>query len=282
MKLQKRMIFGRLPRRFHLSLTAIIVTSFALTVHASPAEEEEPQQQVDVTQKVYVLECAVDESVWNLPPQGLHWKALHKMLDEQAAQLIEITDRAEVDNSIYLDTEGLRLYVSSHEGLRTLKQLPEESSEHITLAYLIRNLLGRRYAERGIEPDRIPVHGQAGKKPGNQGMLLVKGGEYVRPGHYFTSQSAELAKRTGEKYKVGVPAFFIDKYKVTNAEYCEFLNDGNPGYWNSVAWSNIERNDDGRFLVDAEEARWPVIAVNWYQAAGYAEWAGKRLPTEAE
>jgi formylglycine-generating enzyme required for sulfatase activity len=80
-----------------------------------------------------------------------------------------------------------------------------------------------------------------------------------------------------------VPAeIWIDKYKVANEEYCRFLNDGNPGYWNSAPWSNIQRGPDGRFTVDADKAKWPVNAVNWYQAAGYAEWVGKRLPTEAE
>ncbi|MFH1922789.1 MAG: SUMF1/EgtB/PvdO family nonheme iron enzyme, partial [Planctomycetota bacterium] len=145
-----------------------------------------------------------------------------------------------------------------------------------------RNLLGRRYAETGIEPDRIPVNRQAGKKLGTEGMVLIEGGEYVRPGHYYTSQSAELGERTGERYHVRVLSFHIDKYKVTNEEHCRFLNDGNPGYWNSAPWSNIKHNTDGRFTVDADKAKWPVIAVNWYQAVGYAEWAGKRLPTEAE
>ena len=95
-------------------------------------------------------------------------------------------------------------------------------------------------------------------------------------------QSAELGERTGEKYRVRVSPFWIDKYKVTNAEYCRFLNDGNSGYWNSAPWSNVQRNPDGRFTVAVDKAKWPVIAVNWYQAAGCGEWAGKRLPTEAE
>jgi len=255
---------------------AVVLTS------ASAADRGQPKKQTGAMQKVYLLDCPADETVWRLPPKGLHWQKLHQMLDGKARQLIKVTDRAKVDQSLYFDIEGLRLYVSSRECLQTFRQLPAESSERITSGYLIRNLLGRRHAEIGIEPDRIPVRGSTGKKFGTSGMVLIRGGEYVRPGHYHTSQSAELGERNGEKYHVRVSSFFIDKYKVTNEEYCRFLNDGNPGYWNSARWSNIERNPDGQFCVDTEKAKWPVIAVNWYQAVGYAEWAGKRLPSEAE
>jgi formylglycine-generating enzyme required for sulfatase activity len=182
----------------------------------------------------------------------------------------------------FVDTQGLRLYVASPECLRKLQQLPSESADRITFDYLVRNLLLRRYGETGIEPDRIPVRGSEGRKLGTRGMVFLPGGEYVRPGHYYTSQSAELGERAGEKYRVRVSPFWIDKYKVTNEEYCRFLNDGNPGYWNSAPWSNIRRDKDGRFTVEGDKAKWPVIAVNWYQAAGYAEWSGKRLPTEGE
>jgi formylglycine-generating enzyme required for sulfatase activity len=82
----------------------------------------------------------------------------------------------------------------------------------------------------------------------------------------------------------------MDKYKVTNAEYCRFLNDGNPAYWSPPGkqyWypqlpDAITRDKDGRFVVELERSATPVTGISWYQAAGYAEWAGKRLPTEAE
>jgi iron(II)-dependent oxidoreductase len=232
--------------------------------------------------KTYRLVRPDKADVFKLPPKDLHWQDLHKRLDEQARRLIHVVERSKVDPSLYLDTEGLRLFVSSRECLKAFQLLPLESNEQITLAYLIRNLLLRRYSETGVEPDRVPVQGNAGKKLGTREMVFIRGGEYVRPGHYYTSQSAELGERKGEKYKVRVSSFWIDKYKVTNEDYCRFLNDGNPGYWNSAVWSNINRDKDGLFRVDADKAKWPVVAINWYQAAGYAEWAGKRLPTEAE
>ncbi len=232
--------------------------------------------------KTYRLACPDGADVFKLPPKDLHWQELHRILDEKAGQLIQIVDHDQVDSTLFIDTEGLRLYVASAECRTRFEQLPRESAEQMTLAYLVRNLLLRRYSATGVEPERIPVRGDAGKKLGKEGMVEIKAGEYVRPGHYFTSQSAEIGERTGEKYKVKVSAFHIDKYKVTNEDYCRFLNDGNPGYWNSANWSNITRDADGRFQVVAEKAKWPVIAVNWYQAAGYAKWAGKRLPTEAE
>jgi hypothetical protein len=235
---------GHFYRSLRMSALAVIAAHYALTGHARAADEQ-----------VFVLECPTDATVWNLPPKGLHWKTLHKLLDDKAAQLIKIIDRSKVGQSFHLDIEGLRLNVSSRECLATFKKLSLESTERITPGYLIRNLLGRRYRETGIQPDRIPITGDAGKKLGTQGMVLIKGGEYVRPGHYYTSQSAELSERRGDKYRVRVSDFHIDKYKVTNEEYCRFLNDGNSGYWNSAPWSNVKRDKNGLFYVDEDNGR---------------------------
>ena len=158
---------------FALATHSLVVTAFS----ADPGRQDSSRQEV------YLLDCPSDESIWKLPPQGLYWRTLHKMLDEKAGQLIKVADRDKVEQSLYVDIEGLRLYVSSSECLKTFKQLPAESGERITSGYLIRNLLGRRYAETGIEPDRVPVTGQADTKLGIEGMVLIKGGEYVRPGH---------------------------------------------------------------------------------------------------
>lgn len=241
----------------------------------------EPGPQAGMA-KTYLLTFPDGGDALKLPPKDLHWKELHKLLDEKARQLIHVVDRSRVDPELHFDVEGLRLFAESRDCLDALWRLPSESAERVTPAYLVRNLLLRRYSETGVEPDRIPVRGEAGKKQGTQGLVLIKGGEYVRSGRYYTSQSAELGERKGERYKVRVSSFRIDKYKVTNEEYCRFLNDGNPGYWNSAPWSNVSRDKDGRFSVAPEKVRWPVVAVNWYQAVGYAEWAGKRLPSEAE
>jgi len=87
--------------------------------------------------------------------------------------------------------------------------------DHKAAQLIVRNLLLWRSGETGIERDRIPVRGSEGRKLGTGGMVLLAGGEYVRSGHYYTSQSAELGERTGEKYRVRVSSFWIDKYKVT-------------------------------------------------------------------
>ena len=67
-------------------------------------------------------------------------------------------------------------------------------------------------------------------------------------------------------------AYFIDAYPVTNAEYAVFLKDTEhppPPHWKN-----------GDFA--AEAANLPVVHVSWHDSNAYAEWAGKRLPTEAE
>ena len=242
-----------------------------------------PKSTAAATGPVYVLTCPKDRSLLTRPQTGDGWKELHRQLDLRARAIIHVVDRSKVDASLFVDSSGIRLYADSKACRKTFNELPADSESSITLSWLVRDLLGRRYAETGVEPEMIPINNSIAKTCGNDGLVLIKGGEFERSGRYFTSQSAELAERTGDKYRVKVPAFYIEKYKVTNAEYCRFLNAGNPGYWNWSSWNQaIARNADGRFVVAKGHEKRPVVGVNWYQASGYTKWMGRRLPTEAE
>ncbi len=101
--------------------------------------------------------------------------------------------------------------------------------------------------------------------------------------------------------KEPVPAFLLDRDPVTNREYKEFVDAG--GYEDPGFWREPFRDGDGtlshaeamaRFtdtvgrpgpagweLGDAPpgKADHPVTGVSWFEAAAYAAWAGKRLPT---
>ena len=86
---------------------------------------------------------------------------------------------------------------------------------------------------------------------------------------------------------VYVDAFYIDKYEVTNAQYKEFL-DSNPK-WRKEEHSIDHGHAGGCYLFDWNEdtyprgeADYPVSFVSCEAAAAYAQWVGKRLPTEAE
>jgi serine/threonine protein kinase/dienelactone hydrolase len=97
--------------------------------------------------------------------------------------------------------------------------------------------------------------------------------------------------------------YFLDRFEVTNKQYKEFIDKG--GYWKKEYWKN-------KFLKGGEELTWeramaqfvdgtgrpgpatwqggdypegqedyPVSGVSWYEAAAYAEFAHKSLPTGA-
>ena len=199
---------------------------------------------------------------------------------------IDAVDRSKIRRHLFVDMAGLRLWAADADSLKRLKALAAQP----TGAAQLRNLVARKIMETGVEPDRIPVRGDEGKRLGTQNMVLIKGGEYTRPGIYWDASGGGLGKDDkpfrGDKYRVRVSSFYIDKYKVTNEDYCRFLNDGNAGYWtpwNLRIGKAVEGRNRGKFVpADRLLSRHPVVLVNWYQAKGCAEWAGKRLPTEAE
>jgi formylglycine-generating enzyme required for sulfatase activity/dienelactone hydrolase len=104
-----------------------------------------------------------------------------------------------------------------------------------------------------------------------------------------------------ENRKVKLPEYWLDKYEITNREFKKFIDAGgyrDRKYWvqpfvkngRTLTWEQAMaefRDPTGR----PGPATWelgaypegqdeiPVSGVSWYEAAAYASWAGKTLPT---
>jgi gamma-glutamyl hercynylcysteine S-oxide synthase len=82
--------------------------------------------------------------------------------------------------------------------------------------------------------------------------------------------------KDGRQHDVG--AFYIDRYPVTNADFARFLQQ--TGY-RPADTTNFLRHWVGNRVPEGLE-RHPVVYVSLGDVRAYADWAGKRLPTEAE
>ena len=71
-------------------------------------------------------------------------------------------------------------------------------------------------------------------------------------------------------HAVFVDAFYVDIHEVTNARYQQFVSA--TGYPPPPLWHDSKFNKPND----------PVVNVRWRDAVAYANWANKRLPTEAE
>jgi hypothetical protein len=77
-----------------------------------------------------------------------------------------------------------------------------------------------------------------------------------------------------ESRAVELPAFWIDRYPVTNAQYLAFVEAAKhprPSWWGR--WGGV---------FPAEYADHPVVGVSGQDAVAYSAWAGKRLPSAEE
>lgn len=79
------------------------------------------------------------------------------------------------------------------------------------------------------------------------GMALIPAGQFINGPE-------------GKEQRISLPAFSMDVYEVTNAEYAKVRPHDYP----------------------ADKANHPVVNVSWYDAKRYCEAVGKRLPTEQE
>jgi gamma-glutamyl hercynylcysteine S-oxide synthase len=133
----------------------------------------------------------------------------------------------------------------------------------------------------------IPATAPAASAP--EGMVRIDGGDFE-----FRVDGIEIegfnnagvdvqypwedSPRRFHLHPMHIPAFYMDKYPVTNAEFKRFLD-----------VTRYRPKDDGNFLKDWKDGNYPagwdnkpVTWVSIEDARAYAHWAGKRLPHEWE
>ena len=111
-------------------------------------------------------------------------------------------------------------------------------------------------------------------------MIMVPAGDFQIESNDSNAEVSKNPMRT-----TYVDEFYIDIYPVTNAQYKKFV-DENPEwqkerisskYYHCNYLQHWNRNNYPHSKGDH-----PVTYVSWYAAMAYAQWTGKRLPTESE
>jgi hypothetical protein len=199
-------------------------------------------------------------------------------------RLADILSRCAVDIDVKTDPPGARVF---------MKAVTEP---------------GRQWQELGLTPiekTRFP----AGylllrmEKDGYEPLLAVTGTyDIFRLLDKKGSLPPGMVRVAGAKTDLGrVDDFFIDKYEVTNEQYKEFINAG--GYRDQKYWKHVFTKEEKTLtweeamveFVDQTsrpgpstwragdfppgQESYPVSGVSWYEAAAFAEFAGKSLPT---
>jgi len=175
----------------------------------------------------------------------------------------------------------------------------------------------------GREEVRYPVLLQrgehwAGVRPGDQEPTPIRlplVGElgpddcYVPAGWYWSGGDEAIQQQRLPRRRLWLDGFVIRRFPITNAEYIQFLDSlalsgredearrhapREQGAGDADEQAIYGRSPDGRYFLkpdaqgDLWEPDWPVILVDWHDAAAFATWVGEqdgrawRLPTELE
>ncbi len=114
-------------------------------------------------------------------------------------------------------------------------------------------------------------------------MVKIPAGEFIMGSNGIEAQDNERPA-----HRVYLDTYYLDLYPVTYSQYQQFIAASGyqkPEYWSSEGWQWLQANPLFQPLYWVDSPEWfdrPVCSVNYYEAEAYANFVGKRLPTEAE
>ena len=190
--------------------------------------------------------------------------------------------RSDFDNPTELTKDGfVYAMLAQHEAQHT--------ETILQTIQLIRDLHYEPHLRR--EPPAALRRGVAGMATIPEGSFLIG-----------TNDRARAYDNERPQHEVEIASFRIDLTPVSNADFLAFVDDG--GYsrrelWSAAGWDVVQesklshpgqwqRRADGGWdeisygRREPLDPRRPVVHVCFYEAEAYANWAGKRLPTEFE
>ncbi len=167
--------------------------------------------------------------------------------------------------------------------------LVEEMLAHGRYALLLRPQIVGNLNER----QRERTHSALG-----DGMAIVPAGEVLLGDVHDALDDGRFTEDEVDRNRlerVTVEDFLLDRYPVTNRQFYQFVASG--GYQQLSLWQPsilaavldfVDQTGapgprlwrDGHFPRGEED--FPVVGVCWHEAAAFARWVGKRLPTDAE
>jgi formylglycine-generating enzyme required for sulfatase activity len=105
---------------------------------------------------------------------------------------------------------------------------------------------------------------------GTTEMVLIPEGPFIM------GSEADDPDETPQR-QVDLPAFEIDLFEVTNVQFAAFVE--------ATGYQTDEEKGGGagwRSFYSEDKDNHPAVKISWNDAVAYCQWAGKRLPTEAE
>jgi serine/threonine protein kinase/dienelactone hydrolase len=221
--------------------------------------------------------------------------------DSQLAQLREaVTHEASVRSSPSGASVAIKDYLSPGDAWFPLGTTPLDKTR-----------IPSGYLRWQVSKAGLPVYEGAPVMNGMHGYFrqlefLLEGGAKAPEGMVFVpaAKYQDYIWSLGDFGPYDLPAYYIDRFEVTNRQYQDFVDRG--GYQKHEYWKH-------KFMRDGRELSWeramdllrdstgrpgpstwkaghypegqadyPVGGVSWYEAAAYAEFAGKSLPVIAQ